>query len=290
MPAPFAAQLCGYRDGKPNTSDASQRFSVDLGTAFFDVMGVPRTAQATKSVGDAMRDAMVEDLRVRLSDQADHLRVWPEKKLAEFEQYAHLGAVQELSKDVSGESLERAISALEAFASQLHASSEPALYELVQALRAEHTDFTAQRRLLLDTLGEESVLGLDVTIDRPSPYQTPSPLPHLVAGFSLKWSLRTDRAQDCRSQGAKMASLRRGRMPHFAAVTMEPRPYFLAILGRGSGEVDCVYHLDLPALGTAIDQVTTGRNGQRTRELFHRLCEQGRLRDYDDLVEFVATL
>jgi hypothetical protein len=116
---------------------------------------------------------------------------------------------------------------------------------------------TVVRRQIVEDLGEESLLGLDVTLSRPA--LNPGLLPHLEAGLSLKWSLRTDRAQDCRSQGAKMSALRRGRMPHFAAVTMEPRPYFLNILGGGSGEIDCVYHLDLPALDLAIEATCAGK-------------------------------
>lgn len=80
-------------------------------------------------------------------------------------------------------------------------------------------------------------------------------------------------------------------MPHFAAVTMEPRPYMLAILGGGSGEVDCVYHLDLPALTKAIEETTTGRpNRRKAADTFRRLVEQRRLRDYDELVAYALTL
>ncbi|WP_203802002.1 NgoMIV family type II restriction endonuclease [Actinoplanes couchii] len=73
-------------------------------------------------------------------------------------------------------------------------------------------------------------------------------LPRLHVALSSKWSLRTDRAQDCVSQGAKLVAQRGGRMPHFGLITMETRPSMLKILGDGSGAVDCVYHLNLPAL------------------------------------------
>ena len=147
---------------------------------------------------------------------------------------------------------------------------------------------TEARRILLEEVGDESLLNLDVTASRQrvGP-QTPS----LEIGLSLKWSLRTDRAQDCRSQGAKMATLRRGRMPHFAVVTMEPRPYMLNLLGGGSGEVDCVYHLDLPALRNAVEQTCLGYPRRRsTLETFNKLVAQRRLRDWDDLVDYAATL
>ena len=88
-----------------------------------------------------------------------------------------------------------------------------------------------------------------------------------------------------------MAALRRGRMPHFAVVTMEPRPYMLNLLGGGSGEVDCVYHLDLPALTAAIEETCVGNPRRRaTLETFNRLVAQRRLRDWDELVEYAETL
>lgn len=128
-----------------------------------------------------------------------------------------------------------------------------------------------------------------MTVSEPQPDQ----LAELEVGLSLKWSLRTDRAQDCRSQGAKLSALRRGRMPHFAAVTMEPRPYMLNLLGGGSGDVDCVYHLDLPALAQAVEDVygsKSDKNSLRTLGTFRRLVEQRRLRDYDELVRYVISL
>lgn len=145
------------------------------------------------------------------------------------------------------------------------------------------------RRKVLDEIGAESLLKLDVTVARNQPPRSPE----LEIGLSLKWSLRTDRAQDCRSQGAKLSALRRGRMPHFAAVTMEPRPYMLNLLGGGSGDVDCVYHLHLPALQAAIEDVYGGRSDKTSKRIvagFNRLVEQRRVRDYDELVAYAETL
>lgn len=88
-----------------------------------------------------------------------------------------------------------------------------------------------------------------------------------------------------------MAALRRGRMPHFAVVTMDPRPYMLNLLGGGSGEADCVYHLDLPALTAAIEETCVGNPRSRaTLETLDRVVAQRRLRDWDELVEYAGTL
>lgn len=88
-----------------------------------------------------------------------------------------------------------------------------------------------------------------------------------------------------------MAALRRGRMPHFAVVTMEPRPYMLNLLGGGSGEVDCVYHLDLQALTAAIQDTCVGNPRRRaTFDTFNRLVAQRRLPDWEELVDYAETL
>jgi hypothetical protein len=80
-------------------------------------------------------------------------------------------------------------------------------------------------------------------------------------------------------------------MPHYAVITMEPRPAMLKILADGSGSIDCVYHLDLPALSRAIDTVRVLRGPKWSPgQTFDRLVQQRRLRDYDDLVDAVRNI
>lgn len=296
MPAPFVLALCGYRDGRPNTSDKSDTGSVQLGRIFFEAMGVPSGATPPEAVGNLMAQEVATDLQKHLLSEAPHLSVVPEGALTLFEQYSHLSATRELQGDMAKEVV-RAVNDLRTKSAKL-AVDEDVREQLEEHLGRIHQEVQAvegRRRELLDLLGEESLLKLDITVSRTtqSPVAPGTTLPHLVAGLSLKWSLRTDRAQDCRSQGAKMAALRRGRMPHFAAVTMEPRPSMLALLGRGSGDIDCVYHLHLPALTQAIDEYCSGSQRKARlaiRDNFNRLRDQRRLRDYDELRSYVATL
>ena len=79
-------------------------------------------------------------------------------------------------------------------------------------------------------------------------------------------------------------------MPHFAVITVEPRPAMLKILADGSGSVDCVYHLDLPALIRAVDAAAQTRaipSSWSPKTTLLRMVRQGRIRDYDDLVSEV---
>ncbi|MBB1251917.1 type II site-specific deoxyribonuclease [Streptomyces sp. OF3] len=231
---------------------------------------------------------MVADLAKQIAATAPHLRIRAERRLEEFEQYAHLSALKSLAEDASPE-VAAALTRLEQATYTV-----PELASLVDALEDTLAAADSRRRALVDLLGDESPLRLDVAVDRSGPSvpvdATDAPS-HLIAGFSLKWSLRTDRLQDPRTQGAKMATMRRGRMPHFAAVTMEPRPYMLGRLGRGTGDLDCVYHLALSPLVEAVQAVfASNKDRIRQRDMFMRMVEQRRLRDYDDLVAYVATL
>lgn len=284
VPAPFAKDLCKYREnGKPNTSDASEKLSVEIGEALFDVLGVShvRTNDKDEPTGSQLAKAVTADLLRRFAPGGS-TEVGAERKLYEFEQYRHVGAIRDVRPGRSKEfnaAWKRRTTHIRNRATGADVARVEAMIEAVE--RSVETSDAALRKLL-DELGDESMFGLDLTVARQG---LPARLPTLELGLSLKWSLRTDRAQDCRSQGAKMSALRRGRMPHFAVVTMEPRPYMLNLLGGGSGDVDCVYHLDVPALTEAVDAVY-GKTSQRRRgrDQFHRLVDQRRIRDYDDLV------
>lgn len=302
MPAPFIGSLCGYREGRPNTSDKGSDGSVELGKVFFEAMGIPSDAvppeqrEEKETVGNLMASLLSADLESITKEEAAHLAVEPEKAFTTFEQFTHLSAARELRGDMAKE-VAQAVSELERYSSRADLDEEvlSKLTGHLNKIREEIKLTEDRRRDLLNLLGEESLLKLDVTVSRelPNSVDKAAPLRHLVAGLSLKWTLRTDRAQDCRSQGAKMAALRRGRMPHFAAVTMEPRPSMLALLGRGSGDIDCVYHLHLPALSDAIDEYCTGTKRKARlaiRDNFRRLRDQRRIRDYDELRTYVATL
>ncbi len=297
MPAPFVKSLCGYRGGRPNTSDKGDPGSIALGKVFFEVMNIPSDATPPdKAVGNLMASLMSSDLHSALVNEAPHLDVEPERAFTNFEQFSHLNAAGELRGEMAKE-VTRAVEDLHKFSSQAGLGTEirDKLGAHLDRIREEVQLAESRRRELLNLLGEESLLKLDITVSREIANSvTPTiSLRHLVAGFSLKWTLRTDRAQDCRSQGAKMTALRRGRMPHFAAVTMEPRPSMLALLGRGSGDIDCVYHLHLPALSAAIDEYCSGTQRKARlaiRDNFRRLCDQRRIRDYDEMRSYVATL
>lgn len=291
MTAPFVRNLCGYRKGKANTSDASDAASVELGAALFEVLGVPATKAAPPAIGNDLANAVLQDLKAAGTPTGVHWR--KDGRLPEFSQFAHLAAVPQLRRRTT-KALDSGITRFESYLQKrpnLKPPERAAVDRHIAKLRAQVEADHLAKIALLDALGEESLLRVDIVGWDPDPIN-PIPLPELRVGLSLKWSLRTDRAQDCISQGAKMSSNRRGVMPHYATVTMEPRPYFLAILGQGSGAIDAVYHLALPELDLALAGLSSNspKRYLRAYESFQRLRDQGRLRDYSQLSERLSRM
>lgn len=104
-----------------------------------------------------------------------------------------------------------------------------------------------------------------------------SPLLH--ASISCKWTLRSDRAQNARSEALNLIRLRKGAQPHIAVITGEPMPSRIASIALGTGDIDCVYHFALPELVQAVGEV----GAEDAAELLTVLIEGKRLRDIADL-------
>lgn len=104
-------------------------------------------------------------------------------------------------------------------------------------------------------------------------------LPLLHASLSCKWTLRSDRAQNARSEALNLIRNRKGRLPHIAVVTGEPLPSRLASLALGTGDLDCVYHFALPELIASVRE----RDHGDTANLVKIMTEGKRLKDISDL-------
>lgn len=101
----------------------------------------------------------------------------------------------------------------------------------------------------------------------------------LHASISTKWTLRSDRAQNARSEALNLIRNRKGRQPHIMVVTGEPTPSRLCSLALGTGDIDCVYHFALPEL---IDSVAELGNSEAT-DMLSIMVEGKRLKDISDL-------
>jgi len=104
--------------------------------------------------------------------------------------------------------------------------------------------------------------------------------PLLHASVSTKITMRSDRAQNSRTEALNLMRNRKGRLPAIVAVTAEPLPTRLASLALGTGDVDFVYHAGLPELQEALEAV--GNEDQL--DMLKTIVQGRRLRDISDLV------
>lgn len=103
--------------------------------------------------------------------------------------------------------------------------------------------------------------------------------PILHASVSAKFTMRSDRAQNSRTEALNLIRNRKGHLPHIVVVTAEPMPNRLASLALGTGDIDCVYHFALQELIRAVNEVGS-EDGIETLET---LIKGRRLKDISDL-------
>lgn len=105
--------------------------------------------------------------------------------------------------------------------------------------------------------------------------------PLLHASLSCKFTMRSDRAQNSRTEGLNLIRSRKGRTPHIVVITAETSPTRLASLALGTGDLDCVYHFALYELKAAIEEL----EGVDTTswELLNTMIDGKRLKDISDL-------
>lgn len=101
----------------------------------------------------------------------------------------------------------------------------------------------------------------------------------LHASISAKWTMRSDRAQNSRTEALNLIRNRKGHLPHIAVVTGEPLPSRISSLALGTGDIDCVYHFALNELIQAVDEY--GR--EDIIDTLKTLVEGKRLKDISDL-------
>lgn len=104
-------------------------------------------------------------------------------------------------------------------------------------------------------------------------------LPVLHASISAKWTIRSDRAQNSRTEALGLIRNRKGHLPHIVVVTAEPLPSRLASLALGTGDIDCVYHFALPELRAAVETSAA----EDSIEILQTLIGGKRLKDISDL-------
>lgn len=104
-------------------------------------------------------------------------------------------------------------------------------------------------------------------------------LPILHASVSAKWTMRSDRAQNSRTEALGLIRNRKGHLPHIVVITGEPLPSRIASLALGTGDIDCVYHFALYELMEAVNSI----EAEDAKEMLNILVSGKRLKDISDL-------
>jgi len=176
--------------------------------------------------------------------------------IARFEQYDHLT------------DLEQAIQGNRELASAL--GNDYAIAPDIVITREPETDAEINRTRVL----------VDETVSIHAPLRRViNALPLIHASVSCKWTLRSDRAQNARSEALNLIRNRKGRCPHIAVVTAEPTPSRLSSLALGTGDLDCVYHFALEELIQSVKETCE----DDTCELLNIMVAGKRLKDISDL-------
>jgi len=253
-------------DGIPSIADKGQKFSKLVSTLLLPKLG--QSSMADKSTGQHSGHAFegiclkfIEDCFTHL----EHLRkgkwncchvISRRSGISEFEQYRHLHELKALA--LEHPDLATALGNEYAIAPDIIISREP--FEDEEINREDHL--------------------VDANVARQTPFRKANnDTTLLLASISCKWTLRSDRAQNARSEALNLIRNRKGRCPHIMVVTAEPTPSRIASLALGTGDIDCVYHFALTELREAIIET----NNDEALQLLDIMIDGKRLRDIADL-------
>lgn len=178
-------------------------------------------------------------------------------QISSFEQYEHLTELDEAVREKP----------------QLRAMLGNG-YAIAPDIVISRTSLSDEELNRLDSIVDEEVAQFTSLRTRGSEHKD---LLHAV--ISCKWTIRSDRAQNARSEALNLIRNRKGRAPHIAVVTAEPLPSRIASVALGTGDIDCVYHFALTELREAVAAEGHGDSS----ELLEMMIHGKRLRDISDL-------
>jgi len=254
--------LTQSKEGVPSNADKSSKSSIEISQSIIDQLGPARTAEKLpgQTAGAGFEEVCTTFSDVCFGHMA-HLRpgnFFVEKGggIARFEQYAHLEDLEKIAK--LNHEIAIAIGSDYLIKPDIVIGRHPEPDELINAKEVLVDSDTARHTGLRAANQQQPILH---------------------ASISCKWTLRSDRAQNARSEGLNLVRNRKGRLPHIAVVTGEPMPGRVASLALGTGDIDCVYHFALYELRAALES----QNRQESLETLDMMVEGKRLRDISDL-------
>lgn len=266
----ICSSILGMSKGYPNIADSSSKSSIILAMGIIDQLnyklcakppkgqtcGAEFTAITLKYINDAFNQ--LHHLRPGkwiFSTSQDRIGI------GAFDQYKHLTYLRDLQKN----NIEL---------SAIIGSDYLVTPDIIIArIPIDENEINSNSILT----GDESSIA-HFTPLRQANYEKPLPILH--ASISCKWTIRSDRTQNTRTEAHNLIRNRKGNTPHIAAVIAEPLPTRIASIAMGTGEIDCVYHMALDELFEA----AKNSNLSDQYEMLQTLIEGRRLRDISDLI------
>lgn len=259
--------------GVPSNADSSNKSSIAIAKGIADLLKAETIAerQAGQTSGNEFEGICAEYVKSTFL-RLGHLRpgAWDvhqvsgrnRLEIAKYEQYAHLVALDRAAK---------------------------ADAELAAALGSDYTitpDIVVARGLESDEKINLREFLVDSSVSTMASLRASAGgQPLLHASISCKWTMRSDRAQNARTEALNLMRNRKGHLPKIMVVTAEPTPSRLASIALGTGDIDCVYHFALYELQQTLRE--QGRDD--AAELLAIMVDGRRLKDISDLPLDLAT-
>lgn len=253
--------------GCPSNADKDNKLSVSIASGIAEQIGdvLHGLRLAGQSSGNQFEQIVSEYIQFTFP-KLSHLRpgeysiakvsARDRKAIARFSQYSHLDDLYRI------------------------AESNEELQAVLGNAYVISPDVVIERALVADEeINRPSLIVNDKIAHMADIRESNGGLPILHASLSCKWTIRTDRAQNSRSEAVNFIRNRKGRLPHIVVITGEPLPSRLSSLALGTGDIDCVYHFALPELISAVDDHGNSDN----QESLRIMTEGKRLKDISDL-------
>ena len=246
--------------GIPNNADNGSAASVRLGKGIVDRIGLPISDEklAGQTAGHRFEEATRDFLREAFG-LLSHLRpgTWAFSlggNIRDYEQYLHLSDVRRVVDE----------------------------HEELRIIFGDYIvkpDIVVCRKPIADSdINEHETLLTDTVTSGYTPLRRENSQTDIMhASVSCKWTIRSDRSQNARTEGLNLVRNRKGKTPHIVVVVAEPLPGRIASLAYGTGDIDCIYHFALRELMDA------AADSDSDAELLRVLVSGRRLRDISDL-------
>ena len=259
---------CRDKRSFPNFADGSSNSSVVIADCIAEALGFSKrqspkiTGQTAGILFEKLTCGFIEEAFTAIS----HLRpgrwnyLTAQTQISNFVQYEHLGRLDSLVKD----------------SPSLSAALGPG-YVVTPDIVIARSPVTQDEVNTSDMVLDDSlVASLTPFLCR----NRVEPVRYLHASVSCKWTIRSDRSQNTRTEALNLIRNRKGGLPHIVAVTAEPLPMRIASLALGTGDLDCVYHFALNELREACKGIPRGED---QLEMLETMINGNRLRDITDL-------